>query len=492
MFGRNNLRFTEKDDIRIENRDDYLNAIKQEIDDRLVGKSTEKRAVLVFFESKQKLNEFYESRALLPIKQSVAVLTEEANSDEKEKTVKRATKSGQITLFTRTFGRGTDFVCFDQNVSANGGAHVIQTFLSEECSEEKQIKGRTARQGDSGSYGMILLDNDLEKFLIQRNDIEDVKRGTGVSDRRPNVLNPTKVYKSVYHLLDDKRTDLFKTQYQANMTFVQQAKQRHDATKSFLLQLNAADINSVRAFLVKENKGANIVAEPSRTVCLMDATGSMTHLLHNCKNTVAIMFQRAIQILKENNISEDSFQIQFVFYRNYNSKEDKILQNSSWETKADNLRVFMNSINVEGGMGNEAIEIGLWHANKENERDHITQVILIGDAPPNTIDEVKQKRTHLGEAYWQKTRFAQNTYYEDELAKLISANVPVHAFFVANYAESVFRQIANRAKGRCELLDINYPSGADMLTNLVTEVILKSIRPDLVDEYRKTFVKSYA
>jgi len=35
-----------------------------------------------------------------------------------------------------------------------------------------------------------------------------------------------------------------------------------------------------------------------------------------------------------------------------------ILQNSIWESKADKLKVFMNSIGVSGGMGNEAVEIG--------------------------------------------------------------------------------------------------------------------------------------
>ena len=43
------------------------------------------------------------------------------------------------------FGRGTDFVIFDQSVKRLGGLHVIQTFLSVENSEEVQIQGRTAR-----------------------------------------------------------------------------------------------------------------------------------------------------------------------------------------------------------------------------------------------------------------------------------------------------------------------------------------------------------
>ncbi len=74
-------------------------------------------------------------------------------------------------------GRGTDFVCHDETVINNGGIHVIQTFLSEELSEEVQIKGRSARQGDPGSYAMILLDHSLEKFLITLEDLENVRKG---------------------------------------------------------------------------------------------------------------------------------------------------------------------------------------------------------------------------------------------------------------------------------------------------------------------------
>ncbi|CAF0828795.1 unnamed protein product [Adineta steineri] len=495
VFGKNNLSFTEKDDIKIENRDDYFNVIRKEIDDRLVGKSSEKRAVLVFFESKQKLKEFYESKALEPIKECVTYLTEELEEEEKESLIKRATTSGQITLFTRTFGRGTDFICHDQNVLASGGAHVIQTFLSEEISEEVQIKGRTARQGDNGSYSMILLESDLEKFLIQKDNIEDVKKGKGILVRIADKLTANKTYDTVYDLLNCKRTDLFKTQYTADTKYVELAKERHVIAKKFLASLADGDMKSVTTFLIEENKGVEEVPS-SRTVCLMDATGSMSHLLHKCKNTVNIMFERASEILKDNNIKADSFQIQFVVYRNYNSTEDKILQSSPWEIKPDNLRAFMNTIEVDGGWGNEAIEIGLWHANKENERENITQVILIGDAPPNTEVEVKNKRAKNGENYWQQTKFAQSTYYEDELAKLISNNIPVHAFYVEKNAEATFRAIATKTEGRCEELDINSDSGAEMLADLVTEEVLRNIGGDtrgneLVDAYRKKFNKLF-
>jgi preprotein translocase subunit SecA len=48
----------------------------------------------------------------------------------------KATHPSTITLSTKKFGRGTDFCCYDKSVIEKGGLVVIQTFLSEDLSEE--------------------------------------------------------------------------------------------------------------------------------------------------------------------------------------------------------------------------------------------------------------------------------------------------------------------------------------------------------------------
>ncbi|CAF4918862.1 unnamed protein product, partial [Rotaria sp. Silwood2] len=116
--------------------------------------------------------------------------------------------------------------------------------------------------------------------------------------------------------------------------------------KNFLLSLHFRDINAIRIFLVAENKEAEGISH-SRIVCLMDATCSMFHLLHKYKNTVDIMFECTSEILKDHEINSDSFQIQFVVYQNYNSREDKILQCSPWKTKPHNLRIGDASSNTK-------------------------------------------------------------------------------------------------------------------------------------------------
>ena len=366
-------------------------------------------------------------------------------------------------MLTKVLGRGTDFVCHDESVINSGGIHVIQTFLSDQLSEEVQIKGRSARQGDPGSYAMILLDQSLEKFLISIEDIENVRKDRNIFIRIFDAVTSIIANKrlNMYEMLCLKRDFTFKANYNDNNKYILSVRRKHLDGQQFLSNLLAKNKDEVKKYLVKENKGP----EPesygsSRTICLMDATGSMSHLLNKAKNAVEIMFERCTQILKEKNFSADSFQLQFAVYRNYSSGAEFLLQNSAWETKPDSLRSFMSGINVNGGLGNEAIEIGLWHANTENEKDPISQVILIGDMPANINSNIPFYRNdYYGEEYWSKSKFIKATFYKTELEKLKSKNIPVHAFYVHNNAKQNFEEIANETGGRCEFLDINSLKG---------------------------------
>ncbi|ETO03224.1 hypothetical protein RFI_34186, partial [Reticulomyxa filosa] len=132
---------------------------------------------------------------------------------------------------------------------------------------------------------------------------------------------------------------------------------------------------------------------------------------------------------------------QFVVYRNYNAPEDLLLQCSPWESKPENLRNFMDKIRSEYGLGNGAIEVGLAHVNREIEKGEVSQVILIGDAPVNTREDVQSKRKSK-EAYWEKTLlFSKPTYYEDELNRLKKHDVPVHAFFIGTFAKQGMQEV---------------------------------------------------
>ena len=75
--------------------------------------------------------------------------------------MRNATIEGQITLSTREFGRGTDFKYLGNAVIEAGGLAVIQAFFTNDYSEEIQIRGRTRRQGTTGSYEIIVCLQDI-------------------------------------------------------------------------------------------------------------------------------------------------------------------------------------------------------------------------------------------------------------------------------------------------------------------------------------------
>ncbi|ETO02668.1 hypothetical protein RFI_34750, partial [Reticulomyxa filosa] len=196
----------------------------------------------------KQLMEFYESSDFLAMKENAIIMTEENTHAEKESLIKRATGSGQVGLFTRSFGRGTDFVSRDETVAANGGIHVIQTFLSEELSEEVQIKGRTGRQGSSGSYSLVLCEKSLEKFLIIKTEIDNA-RSVG----------------NFYPLLHAKRTEFFKSQYAESKKYVEYAANEHKLGEELIAALKKNNVNAVKKMLCDRNKGTEL-EDLSRTI----------------------------------------------------------------------------------------------------------------------------------------------------------------------------------------------------------------------------------
>ncbi len=66
-----------------------------------------------------------------------------------------AGRSGQVTVATNMAGRGTD-IKLDDTVREAGGLHVILTEHYESSRVDRQLAGRCARQGDPGSFQMLL------------------------------------------------------------------------------------------------------------------------------------------------------------------------------------------------------------------------------------------------------------------------------------------------------------------------------------------------
>ncbi|CAF0878564.1 unnamed protein product [Didymodactylos carnosus] len=190
---------------------------------------------------------------------------------------------------------------------------------------------------------MILLDNDLEWVF-----------SSAWKEELPKIIDTT-----LYESLNKARNARYESKCGAKELGIKQCKRDHKASKDFLTALSTEDMGKIKAFFNEQNKGANFITASSRTVLLMNATGSISN------------------------------------------------------------KAFMNTIGPEGGWGHEAIEIGLWHAVKESETpETISQVILITDAPANSQTQLSEKRTRFGEAYWKTIKFSTSTYYATELQKL--------------------------------------------------------------------------
>ena len=142
---------------------------------------------------------------------------------------------------------------------------------------------------------------------------------------------------------------------------------------------------------------------------LIDATGSMDTPLVETKNCLNEAFKHVCEALTEASFSTQMFQMQIAVYRNYSSGVDGILESSSWTNDATVLGSFLSGVKASGGLLYEAIEIGLWHANREilqeyEDADGIppSQIFIIGDAPPNkNVEAINIKKKYKGLQDWK-------------------------------------------------------------------------------------------
>ena len=68
--------------------------------------------------------------------------------------------SRKIIIATNLAGRGTD-IEISNKINANGGTHVILTFLSRNLRIQYQAYGRAARKGQKGTCQLIANNEDL-------------------------------------------------------------------------------------------------------------------------------------------------------------------------------------------------------------------------------------------------------------------------------------------------------------------------------------------
>jgi len=446
IYGPSNLKFKQHDDVFLESEEArYFQKILSEILEKIkLG-----QAVLVFFVDDVALRNFSSSAYGRDL-----TLTDFSQSHENlDFYVKKATRTGEVSLLPRVFGRGMDFACRDPAVEAAGGVHVVQTFLSEELSEEVQIRGRTARQGKKGSYCIVLLADHLNKtFGIALEELEEAKKG-----------------KNFYAWLNQKRIEQFNRKSSDREGIIKRSLDLHreglQYRNSFMKKMDTDTEEKNLSYLLSLNKGKKSRA---KVMCISDATGSMSSVWANAKVQIKEMLQRIEHIGGKNGMA----QLMWVAFRDYCDK--KLLEKSEWTSNPQLLIKFINKIKCTGGGdAPEAVEVALQLANNT---PGVSRVILIGDAEPHLEGKGNYVAAH------KKTL---ETDYLIEAKALGSKNVPVYCFYMNTNTDLVnsFTEIAKLSGGRATLFN-----NVNTLIDVIAENVLDDLGgEELVQEYRRTY-----
>lgn len=129
--------------------------------------------------------------------------------EQEAEIVKQAGQTGRVTVATNMAGRGTD-ILLDDDVRKSGGLHVIATEMHSSKRIDRQLIGRSARQGDPGSYQFFLsLDDELLRVL------KPTQRATLKRNARPDQngeLDPgwRRTFAKVQHNLERRHVKLRK------------------------------------------------------------------------------------------------------------------------------------------------------------------------------------------------------------------------------------------------------------------------------------------
>lgn len=101
--------------------------------------------------------------------------------EQEAEIVSDAGHAGRVTIATNMAGRGTD-ILLDDSVRQAGGLHVIATELHSSRRIDRQLVGRSARQGDPGSFQFFL---SLEDELLRCREPREIlrKQRTAAGDK---------------------------------------------------------------------------------------------------------------------------------------------------------------------------------------------------------------------------------------------------------------------------------------------------------------------
>ena len=265
---------------------------------------------------------------------------------------------------------------------------LIQTFLSEELSEEIQVQGRTARQGKRGSYQMILLESDLQsQFGV---DI-------GAKDKVPQ--------KELYEWLCDLRRLKHRKRCIQMEENLKEATMKDCATHryfDYLLAGNITDATSEFEELYRSMKKAPMPTSLMIDLAFaIDVTGSMAPYSLSIISTVESLITGQSSILEKlkSTLPEIEFKLRVgcVGFRDFDDKPNQF-QDIIWSEGhfTDDIPIAIHSIkslcgNPYGGCDIAEDHIGAIHhcanhwTHPNDWTSEIKCIILFSDAPTHGL-----------------------------------------------------------------------------------------------------------
>jgi hypothetical protein len=260
---------------------------------------------------------------------------------------------------------------------------------------------------------MVLLAQQLERYGILMPQVTLLMEGSG---------HP-------YNVIHAARNAFFLRQYPETVKFVGRIREDHSEAATVLAALRKGNNPQlVHDYLLRANTCRGAVDQGScRTLVLLDATGSMSRLISLAKETVSEMFKRTFAVL---GAQAAGVSMQMAVYRNFGCPDHMLLQTTDWESSSEPLFTFLQGVVATHGYGyREGVELGLYHALQQHAAEPVAQVIIIGDAPPNTRAQSVSKRARC-----PTSRFPNPVYFDEQRAALAEAGVVVHAFYTPTHA----------------------------------------------------------
>jgi len=142
----------------------------------------------------------------------------------------------------------------------NGGIHVVQTFFCSDLGEEIQIKGRTARQGQEGSFQLILRYADPQRYGITEENVDQF-RNTQLS-----------LYKEMVKL----RHTIYEKEATKLIDQISKVKGIHNVSTDFIRLISQTNVEIKKAAeLLKTINPPISISKDYHVVFVLDASGSM-------------------------------------------------------------------------------------------------------------------------------------------------------------------------------------------------------------------------